>query len=69
MAYYQVPISSIPILLTEPIKRKQQAQELIDKYLKPKVEVEKVTVKIEPKAWLPVIAGVCGFFLLLKVIK
>lgn len=67
--YVALPIGKVPIIFTRPEKRLAQAKALMDKYLKPKIEVEKVTLKIEPKAWIPVIAGICGFILLLRVLK
>jgi len=67
--YVALPIGKVPVIITTPEKRKEQAQALLDKYLKPRVEVEKVTLKVEPKEWIPVIAGICGFILLLKVVK
>lgn len=66
---YYVPIGGVPVTFTEPVKRKQQAQELIDKYLKPQVEVEKVALKFEAKDWLPVLLGIGGFVLFLRLIK
>jgi len=59
----------IPISIPKPEQRMEEAKRLAEKYLKPKIEVEKVTLKFEPKDWLPVILGICGFILLLKVIK
>jgi len=67
--YVALPIGKVPVIFTTPEKRLEQAKALADKYLKPRIEVEKVTLKIEPRAWIPVIAGICGFILLLRVIK
>jgi len=66
---YYFLLGGVPIIATEPEKRKEQAQALIEKYLKPKVTVEKLALKFELKDWLPVILGICGFILVLRLIK
>lgn len=59
----------VPITIPKPEQRLEEAKRLAEKYLKPKIEVEKITLKFEPKDWLPVIIGIGAFILLLKVIK
>ena len=59
----------IPMSIPKPVQRMEEAKRLTEKYLKPKIEVEKIALKFEVKDWLPVITGICGFILLLKVLK
>lgn len=59
----------VPMTIPKPEQRLEEAKRLAEKYLKPKIEVEKITLKFEPKDWLPVVAGICAFILLLRVIK
>lgn len=66
---YYFLLGGVPIIATEPELRKEQAQALIEKYLKPKVTVEKLALKFELKDWLPVILGIGAFILVLRLIK
>lgn len=66
---YYFLLGGVPIIATEPELRKEQAQALIEKYLKPKVTVEKLALKFELKDWLPVILGIGAFILVLRLIR
>jgi hypothetical protein len=66
---YYFLLGGVPIIATEPEIRKEQAQALIEKYLNPKVTVEKLALKFELKDWLPVILGIGAFILVLRLIK
>lgn len=66
---YYVPLGGVPVTFTKPEERMRQAQELVEKYFKPQVEVEKVALKFEAKDWLPILLGIGGFILVLRLIK
>lgn len=66
---YYFLLGGVPIIATEPELRKEQAQAFIEKYLKPKVTIEKLALKFELKDWLPVILGIGAFILVLRLIK
>jgi len=68
--YFYLPIAGTGgIIVTTPQKRLEQAKELIAKYIKPEVKIQKLGIDIKVKEWLPVIIGVCAFILVLRLIK
>lgn len=66
---YVFQIGGIPLSIPLPQQRLEEAERLKAKYLEPKVEVEKIALKFDPKDWLPYILGICGFILLLRLMK
>lgn len=69
--YYAFSIAGVPVILTEAEKRKAQAQELIDKYLKPKaMEIGKAITEEQIKKYLPIIiVSICGIIIFARLIK